>query len=128
MAKTVDEILTEARAKLERLDPDQTQKAIANGAVLIDIRSDNQRAQDGIVPVAVHVPRNVLEWRCDPQSDYRDDRVSDSQKRIVVMCNEGYASSLAAADLQELGHEDATDLVGGFQAWRAAGLPVDRPG
>ena len=96
-----------------------------HGAVLVDIRSDSQRARDGAVPGAVPIARNVLEWRCDPASPYRDERVSDPEQRLIVMCDEGYQSSLAAAALQELGHERATDLAGGFQAWRAAGLPVE---
>jgi len=125
VAKTVDEMLAEARAKLERLVPMETNEAIeTDGAVLVDIRSDNQRANDRTVLNAVHIPRNVLEWRCDPTSPHRDERVADTTKRLVLMCDEGYASSLAAAALQELGHHDATDLEGGFQAWRAAGLPV----
>ena len=94
------------------------------GAVLVDIRSEAQRARDGVVPGSLFIARNVLEWRADPASSWRDPRVADPSREIVVMCNEGYQSSLAAANLQELGLERATDLVGGFQAWRAAGLPV----
>jgi rhodanese-related sulfurtransferase len=81
-----------------------------------------------VVPGAAHVPRNALEWRCDPTSPHRDPRVSDPDRELIVMCDEGYQSSLAAATLQELGLPAATDLVGGFQAWREAGLPVERPG
>jgi rhodanese-related sulfurtransferase len=76
------------------------------------------------VPGAVFIPRNVLEWRCDPRSEHRDERVSDPGRPLIVMCNEGYQSSLAAATLRELGLERATDMEGGFQAWRASGLPV----
>jgi rhodanese-related sulfurtransferase len=125
MARSVDEMLAEARSRLDRLGPEEAREAAENGAVLIDIRADDQRAADGTVPTAVRIPRNVLEWRCDPSSDHRDERVSDPAKRIIVMCNEGYQSSLAAALLQDLGLEHATDLDGGFQAWRAAGLPVE---
>jgi rhodanese-related sulfurtransferase len=124
MPKTVDDLLAEARARLERLDPRAASDAMADGAVLVDIRTYPQRAADGVVPGSIHIHRNVLEWRCDPRSDYRDERVSDRSVRVVLMCNEGYQSSLAAAVLQELGLKDATDLDGGFQAWRAAGLPV----
>ena len=92
--------------------------------MLVDVRSDHQRERDGIVPDAVHHPRNVLEWRADPESGARDERIADYGKRLIVMCDEGYASSLAARTLQDLGIERATDLDGGFQAWRAAGLPV----
>src|SRR4051794_14556970 len=94
------------------------------GAVLVDIRSELQRARDGVVPGSVFFPRNVLEWRCDPASAWRDRRVSDASRRLIVMCDEGYQSSLAAANLRRLGFDRATDLAGGFQAWRAAGLPV----
>ncbi len=122
---TIEELLAQARSRLERLDPEAASAAMANGAVLIDIRAESQRAADGIVPDAVFVPRNVLEWRLDPESQWRDERVPPDAP-IVVMCDEGYQSSLAAATLRYLG-ADATDLDGGFQAWRAAGLPV-QPG
>jgi rhodanese-related sulfurtransferase len=122
--KTVDQLLEQARAGLERLGPVEARDAMASGAVLVDIRAESQRGRDGQVPDAVFIPRNVLEWRCDPRSDHRDERVSDPERRLIVMCNEGYQSSLAAAALRELGLERATDLAGGFQAWRAAGLPI----
>ncbi|MEA2252228.1 MAG: hypothetical protein QOG70_2470 [Solirubrobacteraceae bacterium] len=95
-----------------------------DGALLIDIRSESQRARDGVVPDSLFVARNVLEWRCDPTSEHRDPRIDGRRRRLIVMCDEGYQSSLAAAALHELGLKRATDLVGGFQAWRAAGLPV----
>ena len=122
---TVDDLLAEARRELDRLGPAEAASAIADGAVLVDIRSEPQRQQDGVVPGSVYFPRNVLEWRCDPASPARDERVSDPSAQLIVMCNEGYQSSLAAANLKRLGFERATDLDGGFQAWRAAGLPVD---
>jgi rhodanese-related sulfurtransferase len=125
MPKTVDDLLAEARARLERLDPRAASEAMTDGAVLVDIRTYPQRAADGVVPGSIHIHRNVLEWRCDPRSDHRDERVSDRSVRVVLMCNEGYQSSLAAAVLQDLGLEEATDVDGGFQAWRAAGLPVE---
>jgi rhodanese-related sulfurtransferase len=121
----VDQLLAEARAKLDRVDAREASKAAAAGeALIVDIRADSQREQDGTVPGAVFIPRNVLEWRADPASEWRDERLAQG-KRLIVMCNEGYQSSLAAATLQELGLEDATDLDGGFQAWRRAGLPVE---
>jgi rhodanese-related sulfurtransferase len=98
---------------------------MAAGAVLVDIRSESQRERDGVVPGSVYIARNVLEWRADPASSWRDPRVSDPSREVIVMCNEGYQSSLAAANLKELGFEHATDLDGGFQAWREAGLPVE---
>ena len=125
---TVDQLLAEARAGLSRLDPPEAEAAVERGALLIDIRSDSQRTRDGRVPGALFVPRNVLEWRLDPASGHADPRVPGPDAEVIVMCNEGYQSSLAAATLQELGFARATDLVGGFQAWRAAGLPVEPAG
>lgn len=124
---TVDELLAEARSRLQRVEVADVQRVCHMGAVLVDIRSDEQRAHDGLVPGAVFIPRNVLEWRCDPTSEWRDPVVSDSHRRLILMCNEGYQSSLAAAALHDLGLPLATDLVGGFQAWREAGLPVQKP-
>jgi rhodanese-related sulfurtransferase len=121
---TAEDLLAEARRDLERLDPFEAAAAMAAGALLVDVRSELQRERDGIVPGSVHFPRNVLEWRCDPSCDARDERVCDPSRRLIVMCDEGYQSSLAAANLKRLGLERATDLAGGFQAWRAAGLPV----
>jgi rhodanese-related sulfurtransferase len=121
---TVDDLLAAARRRLDRLDPARAREAIARGALLIDIRSERQRDRDGTVPGGVFVPRNVLEWRCDPASPHRDARIDGYAQRLIVMCDEGYQSSLAAAALHDLGLTTATDLAGGFQAWRAAGLPV----
>jgi rhodanese-related sulfurtransferase len=121
---TADDLLAEARCGLDRLEPPEAASAMAAGAVLVDVRSELQRERDGVVPGSVFFPRNVLEWRCDPASSARDERVSDLGRRLIVMCDEGYQSSLAAANLKRLGFERATDLAGGFRAWRAAGLPV----
>jgi rhodanese-related sulfurtransferase len=126
MRTTIDDLLTAARARLERLEPEAAAAARERGdAVLVDIRADTQRAEDGTIPGAVWHPRNVLEWRVDPASSHADPRLSgDLDARLVLVCDEGYQSSLAAATLQDLGFARATDLAGGFQAWRAAGLPV----
>jgi rhodanese-related sulfurtransferase len=121
---TVDELLAESRAALARMDPDAAAAAMRDGARLVDIRSESQIARDGLVPDALVIGRNVLEWRLDPDSPHRDRRAPELDARVIVMCDEGYQSSLAAATLQRLGFERATDLAGGFQAWRAAGLPV----
>src|SRR2546423_4028063 len=112
--RSIDDMLTGARAALERLEPGEASAAIGQGALLVDIRTDAQRERDGVVPSSLYIPRNVLEWRCDPSSDYRDPRASDPDRQVIVMCNEGYQSSLAAATLQELGLPRATDLDGGF--------------
>ena len=121
----IDELLEESRRKLKRLEPRDALGAIADGALLIDIRTETQRAGDGTVPGSSFVPRNVLEWRLDPSSPSHDPDLARSDAVIILMCDEGYQSSLAAAVLQTLGISRATDLVGGFQAWSAAGLPVD---
>ena len=127
MAKTVEELLAEARAMLpHRPSPAEAFEAQANGALLIDIRGDDQRRADGLIAGAVVVPRNVLEWRCDPVSPWRHAAIRSRDQAIVVFCHEGFQSSLAAAWLQRLGLRHATDLAGGFAAWRSAGLPVVR--
>ena len=120
----LEQLLQAARQRLRRLTPAQAVEAMAGGAVLVDIRSDSQRATDGHVPGAVFIARNVLEWRCAPDSPWRDPRVSDPERPLVLMCDEGYQSSLAAAVLHDLGLPLATDLIGGFRLWRAEGLPV----
>jgi rhodanese-related sulfurtransferase len=124
---TIDELLAKARARLDRLKPGEAREHMERGAILIDIRSERQRAADGHVPGAAFVPRNELEWRLDPASSYHDPSLARPDAVIVLMCNAGYQSSLAAATLQELGLPHATDLEGGFRAWRAAGLPVVKP-
>ena len=121
---TIGELPDRAQRRLDRVTVANVGDAVRDGAVLVDIRSDAQRARDGVIPGAIFHPRNVLEWRCDPSSGYDDPRLSgDLGRRIVLVCQEGYQSSLAAVTLQELGFTRATDLVGGFLAW-AAGLPV----
>jgi rhodanese-related sulfurtransferase len=126
--RSVDELLADARRRLRRLGPAEARAAMERGAVLVDIRVESQRARDGVVPGSHYVARNELEWRADPGSDWRDELISDPDRGVIVMCNAGYQSSLAAANLKALGLEHATDLEGGFQAWRAAGLPVERTG
>jgi rhodanese-related sulfurtransferase len=126
MTVTVDDLLTDARTRIRRLDPHETAAACLRGALLIDIRPTLQRRWEGEVPGAVVVERNVLEWRLDPASAHRLAEITDHEQEIVVMCSEGYASSLVAAILVELGFASAGDLDGGFQAWAKAGLPVRR--
>lgn len=125
MAVGIDELLEREREQLDRLSPEQAAAAVAeSGAVLVDIRYAALRDRDGTVPGALVVERNELEWRLDPQCDYRLPEATGHDLHVIVLCNEGYASSLAARSLQALGLSRATDLVGGFQAWAAAGLPV----
>jgi rhodanese-related sulfurtransferase len=124
-ARTIDEALAEARTRLRRLTPHQASEAVRAGAVLVDIRPAAQRAEEGEIPGALIIERNVLEWRFDPASDARLP-IARYDLHVIVVCSEGYTSSLAAAALQDLGVQHATDLAGGFRAWEAAGLPVTR--
>lgn len=121
---TVDEMLADARSRLRRVGPRECAAAVGRGALLVDIRPQAQRRVEGEAPGALVIERNVLEWRLDPASPARLALVGGYDREIVVMCSEGYTSSLAAASLQELGLHRATDLEGGFRAWRAAGLPT----
>ena len=121
---SVDQVLAAARRRLARVGPEQASDAIAAGALLVDIRPHGQRRSEGVVPGALHVERNVLEWRLDPGSPARLPQATGYDLRLIVMCSQGYASSLAAASLQDLGLRHATDLAGGFLAWQRAGLPV----
>ena len=123
-ARGIEEILADARGRLRRLTPDEAFRERAEGAVLIDIRPAGQRAGDGEIPGSAIVERNHLEWRLDPGCDARLPWVTGYEHRIIVFCEEGYTSSLAAAALHDLGLCRATDLIGGFRAWSAAGLPT----
>ncbi|MGN9778384.1 rhodanese-like domain-containing protein [Micromonospora sp. H33] len=126
-SRGIDEILADARARLRRLDPEEAHVAHRQGALLVDIRPAAQRAAHGTVPGAIAVERNVLEWRFDPRCPARLPRADSYDLPVVVLCQEGYTSSLAAAALQDLGLHRATDVVGGFAAWRIAGLPALGP-
>ena len=127
-AKTIDELLAQARATLpHRPSPAETLHAQAHGALLIDIRGDDQRREHGLIPGAIVLPRNSLEWRCDTTCKWRHPAITSRDLRIILICHQGYQSSLAAATLQQLGLIYATDLDGGFTAWSAAGLPVIYP-
>ncbi|HEY3672837.1 MAG TPA: rhodanese-like domain-containing protein [Acidimicrobiia bacterium] len=124
MSDTVDDLLARARARLHRLEPADAAAAATRGALLVDIRPAWQRADEGEIPGALLIERNHLEWRLDPASGARIPEAVDHDVEIVVVCSEGYSSSLAAASLQDLGLHHATDLVGGFRAWRDEGLPT----
>ena len=123
-ARSIDEILAESRSRLRRLTPVRAHRAQRRGALLVDIRPVAQRRAEGEIPGAVPIERNVLEWRLDPRSDARLPLAGSYDLAVIVVCQEGYTSSLAAAALQDLGLHRATDLAGGLAAWRAAGLPV----
>jgi rhodanese-related sulfurtransferase len=124
---TIDDLLAAARDGLCRLTPGQALAAMRSGAALIDIRSDSQIARYGTIAGALVIARNVLEWRLDPVSQHRHPQAPQLGDQIILLCEEGYQSSLAAAMLQHLGFIYATDVDGGFQAWREAGLPVAPP-
>jgi len=120
-ASAIDALLALARADLDRVEPEALATELASGALVVDTRPVEQRRRDGELPGAVVVDRNVLEWRLDPTSAQRIPEVTGADLRVIVVCNEGYSSSLAAATLRQLGLTRATDLVGGFQAWRRVG-------
>jgi rhodanese-related sulfurtransferase/predicted metal-dependent enzyme (double-stranded beta helix superfamily) len=123
-APSVNELLNEARSGMPQLRPETALAAVTDGAVLVDIRTLEQRIIEGEVPGAIIIGRNVLEWRFDPRSEARIPALARPDARLIVMCSEGYASTLAAASLRRLGLREATYLDGGFQGWRAAGLPI----
>jgi rhodanese-related sulfurtransferase len=120
----VDALLAQARTGMIRLDPHETQAAVAAGALLIDTRTDRQRARQGDLPGAIVIDRTVLEWRLDPRSASRIPEATGHDIAVVVVCRQGYSSSLAAASLRAIGLHRATDLAGGVEAWLAAGLPT----
>jgi rhodanese-related sulfurtransferase len=123
-ARSIDELLADARSRLRRVGPLEAAARMVDGAVLVDIRPAAQRAAEGGVPGALVIERNVLEWRFDPAGDARLPLVEGYDLDVVVLCSEGYTSSLAADALRSLGLHRATDVVGGFRAWVAVGLPV----
>ena len=123
-ARTVDDLLSEARSRIARVTPREAAARIAAGAYLVDIRPAAQRAREGEVPGSLIIERNVLEWRFDPASDARLPEATGYDVDVIILCSEGYTSSLAADALRSLGLHRATDVVGGFSAWAAAGLPT----
>jgi rhodanese-related sulfurtransferase len=123
-ARSIDDLLAEARSRIVRVSPAEAAHRIAAGAVLVDIRPAAQRAREGEVPGALFVERNVLEWRFDPASDARLPEATGYDADVIILCSEGYTSSLAADALRSLGLHRATDVIGGFSAWASAGLPT----
>ncbi len=125
--RTIDELLAEARTRLERVQPEQAREAQRAGALVIDTRSPDERERHGTIPGAVHVPLSVLPWRLDPDFEYSRPELSDLSRQVILVCADGYSSSLAAVLLQEIGFGRATDLDGGFNGWKSAGLRVEQP-
>jgi len=124
--RTIGELLQAAQQRLDRLQPRDALEESRHGALIVDTRCQEARADTGVIPGAVHVPLSVLYWRLDASSGYADTRLSDPSRRIILFCADGYSSSLAAVTLRDLGFDRATDIVGGFNGWLADGLPVER--
>lgn len=122
--KTVHDLLAEARSSLRRVEPSRAYSAMQDGALLIDTRSNDERARYGSIPGSLKIPLSVLEWRVDPQSRHHDPAIAGFDDPIILICAHGYSSSLAACRLQQLGFANATDVIGGFEAWKKTGLPV----
>ena len=121
---SIDERLTDARARIRRLTPFEAAAAQVRGAVIVDTRDSADQIAEGVIANAVSVTRNTLEWRADPSSELPDPLLSDFSSELIVVCNDGYASSLAADSLRQLGHHTAADVIGGYRAWKTAGLPT----
>ena len=125
MRRSVDDLLANAQGSISpRLEPEEAHRAMADGALLVDLRSQDERRTYGVVPGSLHIPRSVLEWRVDPDSGYTNPYIKTLNCRLVLFCAQGFSSSFAAASLRELGCTNTTDMIGGFEAWKAAGLPV----
>jgi rhodanese-related sulfurtransferase len=123
--RSVNDLLAAARQRIERLEPGAARAALERGAILVDTRCAEQRRATGVIPGSVHVPLSVLYWRLDPTSGFEDARIADPDRQVILLCAHGYSSSLAAATLRDLGFDRATDVVGGFEGWQAAGLPIE---
>jgi rhodanese-related sulfurtransferase len=122
--RTVDDLFRDACSRVDCLSPEEAHAETEVGAVIVDIRTPDNRRRDGIVPGSVHIERTVLEWRVDPDCTWHNPYLGGVEQRLIVMCDHGYSSALAAASLGDLGLVRPAHLVGGFEAWREAGLPV----
>jgi rhodanese-related sulfurtransferase/catechol 2,3-dioxygenase-like lactoylglutathione lyase family enzyme len=123
--RTAEDLLVEARGKIRRWLPAEAQQAQHLGALIIDVRDSAHIAREGSIPGAIAVPLSVVEWRADPTSAHRLSDISDAEGPLILVCSDGYSSSLAAARLREIGRSEVGDVVGGFRAWKLEGLPVD---
>jgi rhodanese-related sulfurtransferase len=123
---TIHDVLAEARRSLRRLEPQDAYAAMREGALVVDTRSEDEQRKSGRIPGAHRVPLSVLEWRLDPASEWHDPALADPSAHVILLCSHGYSSSLAARRLQEIGFSRATDVIGGFEAWKANGLPILR--
>jgi rhodanese-related sulfurtransferase len=126
--RTVNDLLAASRSKIDRLEPHAVLAATREGAIVIDTRCAEQRRDTGLIPGSVHVPLSVLYWRLDPASGSVDPSLADPGRQVILVCAHGYSSSIAAATLRDLGFARASDIDGGFEAWQAAGLPIESVG
>jgi len=124
--RTINALLDAALARLDRLEPAAAFAELRSGTLLIDTRCEDLRREEGVIPGSIHVPLSVLYWRLDPASGHENPAIADPDRRLMLICAHGYSSSLAAATLHDIGFSGATDVVGGFEAWAAAGLPIER--
>jgi rhodanese-related sulfurtransferase len=123
--RTVHDLLESARSTLDRLEAAAAAAEAQAGGLIIDTRCAELRRDDGVIPGSAHVPLSVLYWRLDPASGFEDPALAQPDRRLILVCAHGYSSSIAAATLRELGFSRATDVIGGFEGWRSAGLPVE---
>ena len=126
--RTIDDLLAAARDRIERRMPEAAYRAMLDGALLVDTRCGEDRRETGVIPGSAHAPLSVLFWRLDPSSGYDDPSLSDLERPVILICADGYSSSIAAATLRDLGFASVADVIGGFAAWSAAGLPVEPEG
>ena len=123
---SAQDLLDDARRVIARYAPAEARAAQSEGAIIVDLRCAADRQAEGAIPNALPIALSVLPWRADPASDSRDDRIADRDARLILVCNDGYSSSLAASDLARMGFARAGDLAGGFRAWASAGLPIEK--
>ena len=126
--RTIDHVLADAQRRLARLGPAQAWERAQDGWLIVDTRSADDRRERGVIPGSVHAPLSVLEWRVDPTSGHQDPAIVGHEDRLIVLCADGYSSSLAALRLWEIGYAATTDVIGGIGAWIDAGLPLTRGG
>lgn len=122
--RTINDVLAAAQARLARLTPEQAWQRVKDGWLIVDTRSADDRRARGTIPGSVHAPLSVLEWRVDPASGHQDERIAGHEDRLILLCADGFSSSLAALRLWELGYTSTTDVIGGFGAWLEAALPT----
>jgi rhodanese-related sulfurtransferase len=122
--ETIEERLRRVQSRISRFEPEEALEASRRGALLVDLRSVDERERHGVIPGSIHIPRSVLEWRLDPDYEHRNPAVADLERELILFCADGFSSSLAVASARDLGFRRVGDLVGGFTGWQAAGLPV----